>query len=69
VKVTIKVKPKSSRSEIVKEEDSYVAYLKSVPDKGKANMELLKIAKKYFGKEIKIVRGFTSKTKVLEIIS
>tara|TARA_Y100000310_G_C20680905_1_gene815864 strand:- start:1707 stop:1913 length:207 start_codon:yes stop_codon:yes gene_type:complete len=68
MKVSIRVKSKSGRSEIVEERGAYVAYLKSVPDKGKANLELLKIARKFFGKEVRIVSGFTSKDKVLEII-
>jgi uncharacterized protein YggU (UPF0235/DUF167 family) len=40
-----------------------------VPEGGKANMELIKLARKYFGKEIRIVKGFTSKNKILEFIS
>ena len=66
MKIRISVKPKSNRSEIVKEGDGYVAYIKSVPDKGKANQELIKLASKYFGKVVRIKSGFTRKTKMLE---
>lgn len=67
MRITIKVKPKSGRSEIVKDGDTYLAYLKSEPEKGKANQELVKIAKKFFKKEVRIKSGLTSKTKILEI--
>ncbi|MDP3918954.1 MAG: DUF167 family protein [Nanoarchaeota archaeon] len=68
MRIDIKVKLKAGRSEIVKEGDSYVAYLKSEPEKGKANLELIKIAKKFFKKDVKIVSGLTSKRKVIEIL-
>jgi uncharacterized protein (TIGR00251 family) len=69
MKISIKVKPKSSRSEILKMNEEYIAYLKTSPEGGKGNLELLKLARKYFKKEVRIVKGFTSKNKVLEIIS
>jgi uncharacterized protein (TIGR00251 family) len=67
LRITIRVKPKSGRSEIIKEGEKYIAFLKSEPEKGKANLELLKLAKKFFKKSVTIKSGFTSKTKILEI--
>jgi uncharacterized protein (TIGR00251 family) len=66
MKIAIKVKPNSSKSEIIKEGEEYVAYLKARPDKGKANEELLKLAKKYFKKQVTIKSGHTSRKKILE---
>ena len=66
MKISIKVKPKSGRSEIVEEDGKYIAFLKSEPEKGKANLELVKLAKKHFKKDVRIVSGFTSKNKVIE---
>lgn len=66
MRITIHVKTKSGRSEIVKEKDKYIAYLKAIPKNGKANLELLKIARKSFGRETRIVSGKTSKIKVIE---
>ncbi len=63
MRITLKVKTKSGRSEIVDD----TAYLKSEPEKGKANLELIKLASKHFKKPVKIVKGFTSKTKVIEL--
>jgi uncharacterized protein (TIGR00251 family) len=67
MRIAIKVKVKSGRSEIIKEGEDYIAYLKSEPEKGKANQELVKIAKKYFKKDVKIKSGLTSKRKIIEI--
>ena len=67
MRITIRVKTKSGRSEIVKDGEKYLAYLKSEPEKGKANLELVKVAKKYFKRNVKIKYGLISKTKILEI--
>jgi len=69
MRITIKVKPKSGRSEIIKKGESYLAYLKSEPDKGKANQELIKLATKFFKKKVRIVFGSRSKTKIIELSS
>lgn len=66
--IKIKAKPNSGRQEIVKNEKDYTAYLKSPPEDGKANTELLKMLKKYFGKQAKIKSGFTSRNKIIEIL-
>jgi len=66
VRVEIKVKPHSGKSEIVQQEGKYIAFLKSQPEKGKANQELVKLATKFFGKPVRIKTGLTSKNKVLE---
>lgn len=61
----VKVHPNSGRQEVV-EGDIVKIYLKSQPENGKANEELLKILKKHFGKRFRIKSGFTSKNKVVE---
>ena len=66
MRVEMKVKPQSGKSQIQEHEGEYIAFLKSPPEDGKANLELLKLAKKYFGKPVKIILGKTRKTKVLE---
>ncbi len=67
MRIEIKVKVKSGRSEIIEDNGKYIAFLKSEPEKGKANLELVKIAKKYFKKNARIVSGLKSKRKVIEI--
>lgn len=49
-------------------EGLYYVKVKSSPDGGKANLELLKVLKNHFGKEVKIKSGYTSKLKVVEIL-
>ena len=67
MKIKIKVKPNSLRSEILEEDGKYIAYLKSSPVNNKANVELLKLLKKFFKGDVKIKSGFTSKNKIIEV--
>lgn len=67
--IEIKVKPNSGKSEIIIKDGKYIAFLRSPPEDNKANIELLKLAKKYFQKEVRIILGKTSKNKILTTIS
>lgn len=67
MKIKIKVKPNSGKSEVIEKEENYIVHLKSPPENNKANIELLKLLKKYFKKEVKIKSGFTSKIKIIEV--
>lgn len=67
MRVEIKVKTRAGKSEIYLENGTYKAYLRSAPEKGKANLELITLASKFFGKPATIKSGFTSKNKILEI--
>jgi hypothetical protein len=66
--IQVKVHPSSGREEIIKVTDnSYKIYLKKPAEDNKANIELLKILKKEFKKEARIIRGLTGRNKVIEI--
>ena len=68
MKLNIKVQTNSGRQEIQKLDDyNYKIFLKKAPEDNKANQELIKLLKKNLKKEAKIVKGFTSKNKVVEI--
>jgi uncharacterized protein (TIGR00251 family) len=68
MRVNIKVQPNSGRQEIQKlGKDNYKIFLKKSPEDNKANQELIKLLKKHYKKEAKIITGFTSKNKVVEI--
>jgi len=68
MKIKIKVHANSSQEKINKfSEDNYEVWLKEKTIDGKANIKLIKILSKYFGKEVKIKSGFTSRRKVVEI--
>ncbi len=66
MRIEIKVKTNAGKSQIQEKAGEYIAFLKSPPENGKANLELIKIARKYFGKPVRIVLGKTSKKKILE---
>ena len=66
--IKIKVKTNSRGQDIEKISDcEYFVKLKSAPENNKANLELVKVLKKYFKKEIKIKSGFSSRNKVIEL--
>jgi uncharacterized protein (TIGR00251 family) len=68
MRININVKPRSGKQEIKKiSETDYRVFLKSLPEENKANIELMKLLKKEFKKDIKIVSGKTSRKKVVEI--
>ena len=67
--IKVKVKPNSGKQEIEKiSETEFVVRLKKPAEDNKANLELLKLMKKYFKKEARILRGLKSKEKILEVI-
>lgn len=71
MKIKVKVVPNSSEQSIEKiSENEFKIKLKSVPEKNKANKELLKILSKYFKvstNNINISNGFFSRNKIVEI--
>jgi uncharacterized protein (TIGR00251 family) len=72
MKVHVKVKPNSSKQEIVEFGNyRYLIYLKSPAEDNEANIELIKMLSKHFGvipKNIKIIFGATGRDKILEIM-
>lgn len=70
-RVSIKVIPKSGRSELKRVGNSLKAWLKSAPEDGKANDELVRILADKLNvrkSEIEIVSGFSSRNKVVDIV-
>jgi uncharacterized protein len=67
----IKVKPGSGKQEITKiSNDEYLVSLKQRAEDNKANIELIKLLKKYLKVEvgdINIIKGLKSKNKIIEI--
>ena len=69
MKLKIKVQPNSGRQEIIQlSEDEYKVFLKKSPEDNKANLELIKLLKKHFKSDVKIIKGHTSKNKIIEVI-
>ena len=68
MKIKIKVKPNFKENRIEKINDKeYVVCVKSVAKEGKANVELVKELKKYLKQNVKIVSGFKSRNKIIEV--
>lgn len=70
ISLKIKLHPNSSQEkieEIIKDKE-YEVWIKEKPVEGKANEELIKVLKKYFKKQVKIVHGLKSRDKVVELI-
>lgn len=68
MKIKIKLHPNSSKEEIKKiSGENFEVWIKEKPIDNKANIELIKLLKKYFGKQVKIKSGFTSRNKIIEI--
>ena len=68
MKFNVLVKSGSRKSEIRFEDGVYFVKVKSRAEEGKANLELIKLFKKKFKKDVRIVSGFKSRKKVLEIV-
>ncbi|MFH1064949.1 MAG: DUF167 family protein [Nanoarchaeota archaeon] len=69
--IKVIVKTKSGKSELVGFDEAKQAYrvnVKAVPEQGKANIEVMKILKKHFKKDVKIISGFTSKEKLVQLL-
>ena len=68
MRLKIKTQPNSGRQEIQKvSDDEYKIFLKKSPEDNKANVELIEFLKKHYKKEVKIIKGFTSKRKLIEV--
>lgn len=69
MRITVEVKA-ASRDEGVEliEEGRFLVKVKEPRQKGKANQAVLKILKKHFGKQARLVSGATSTTKIVELL-
>jgi len=66
----IKVIPNAGKTELVKTETGYKARLAAPPVDGRANEELITLLSKEFAvpkRDIEIIRGATSKNKIVKI--
>ena len=71
MKVYVKVKPNSSKQEIIEFGGfRYLVYVKSQAEKNEASIEMINLLSKHIGvpaKSIKIKSGMTSSDKILEV--
>jgi len=68
MRITVHVKPSSNKNVIISTGGGvYKINIKAPCKEGKANLELVKFLTKEFKKPVKLVSGFKSKIKVVEI--
>jgi uncharacterized protein (TIGR00251 family) len=70
MKIQVKVKPNSRTEELSREGDSFIIKVKEPPKEGKANQAVIKLLAEHFGvpqSQVRILSGFRSKNKVVEI--
>ena len=71
VKINVKVQPKAKKVGVERiSENTYKVRVHAAPDKGSANKEVIASLADYFDippSTIKIVRGKTSRTKLIEL--
>ena len=66
--IQVKVYPSSGKEEILKLGDNeYKVYLKKPAEDNKANIELLKLLKRHFKADVRIVKGLTSRNKIISL--
>ena len=65
--LVVKVIPSARRTELLEENGKLKLYLKSPPEKDKANVELIKFFKKKHGLFVRIKLGASSREKVLVV--
>ena len=71
MKIQVKVKPNSKTEEISREGNSFVVKVKEPPKEGKANQAVIRLLAERFGvsqSRVKILSGFRSKNKIVEVI-
>jgi uncharacterized protein YggU (UPF0235/DUF167 family) len=71
VKIAVRVKPRSRVEEVSGEGDSYVVRVKEPPVEGRANRAVLRLLASHLGvpeSRLRIVSGFSSGNKVIEVI-
>lgn len=72
MKINVKAKPNSKQEKVEKiDENNFVVFVKEAPEKGKANQAIKNALAVYFktaSARVKIVSGYSSRNKIIEII-
>ena len=68
MKIKIKLHPSSSQEKIIKmSKNSYEVWIREKPIENKANKSLEKFLKKYLKKRVRIISGFKTRNKIIEV--
>jgi uncharacterized protein (TIGR00251 family) len=68
-RLQVKVKPNARENKIIEQTaDRLTVSIAAPPEDNKANIELIKFLSRQLKKQVRIVSGFGSKTKIVEIL-
>ena len=70
-KINVRVKPNSKTEEVISEDGGFIVRVKEPPKEGKANRAVIRVLAKHLGipeTKLRISKGLTSKTKVIQIL-
>ena len=70
MKIQVKVKPNSRTEEVSEQSNSLIVKVKEPPREGKANQAVIKLLAEHFSvpkSQVRIVSGFRSKNKLIEV--
>jgi len=71
MKIQVKVKPNSRTEDVSREGDRLIVKVKEPPREGKANQAVIRLLAEHFGvpkSQVRILSGFKSKNKVVEVV-
>ena len=71
MKIKGKVKPNSKTEEVSQEGDNFIVKVKEPPKEGRANQAVIKLLAQHFDipqSQVRILSGFKSKNKVIEVV-
>ena len=66
--IEIKVKTNCSVNKLIIKENKYIVELNAKPKNNEANLELIKFLSRKFKKRLRIIRGFKSRVKLLDVV-
>ena len=66
--IGVKVKTNCGRNNLVVKEGKYFLELNAKPKNNEANVELIKFFSKEFKVKVRIIRGFKSRTKLIDVV-
>ena len=66
--IEVKVKTNCSVNKLIIKENKYIVELNAKPKNNEANLELIKFLSRKFKKRLRIIRGFKSRVKLLDVV-
>jgi uncharacterized protein (TIGR00251 family) len=67
VRIAIKVFPNAGRDEVSEKDGTLIVRVKAPAENNKANIAVMKLLSKHFCRDVRIVSGFTSKRKTVDV--